>query len=151
MVLRLSVASRYAPLYLSVWSGGREKVTVCWRVPGVVVCVGMTTRAMLLALVWLVLVRCPICCVMVGGLGALTTLEGGAHTLGAGAGVCVHTLGVNAGVGAGDGVCTHTLGVDAGVRAGVEAVLKIERRLSTARSWAWQFSFVRSARMELGL
>jgi hypothetical protein len=107
---------------------------------------------MLLAFAWLEHVRCAIGCVPVSGLDALTTL-------GCGAGVCMHTLGVDAGVGAGAGACT-TLGVDAGVGAGAGAcntlgvdtgvvtlvvwatggmvdivgVLKIARRLSTAMS-----------------
>ncbi len=110
-------------------------------------------------------VRCAIGCVPVRGLDASTTL-------GSGAWVCMHTLGVDAGVGAGAGAC-NTLGVDAGVGAGagsyntlgvdagvvtrvfwatgglvdVVGVLKIDRRLSTARSWAWQLSCVQSARM----
>ena len=87
---RLSVASQYAPLYLSTWLGGKAKVTVCWRVLG-----WLTTMAMLLALAWLVGLRCAIGCVPVSGLDALTTL-------GSGAGVCMHTLGVDAGVGAGN-------------------------------------------------
>ncbi len=54
------------------------------------------------------------------------------------------------------GACS-TLGVDAGVviqvfwvtdgLVDVVGVLKIARRLSTARSWAWQLSCVRSACM----
>ncbi len=76
----MSVASQYAPLYLSTWLGGKAKVTVCWRVLG-----WLTTMAMLLALAWLVGVRCAIGCVPVSGLDALTTL-------GSGAGVCMHTL-----------------------------------------------------------
>ncbi len=83
------------------------------------------------------------------------------HTLGfdagvgAGTGAC-NTLGVDAGVGAGAGAC-NTLGVDAGVvtrvfwatggLVDVVGVLKIDRRLSTARSWAWRLSCMRSARM----
>jgi hypothetical protein len=177
VVSRLSVASRYAPLYLSTWFGGKAKVTIRWRVLG-----WLTTMDMLLALAWLVRVWCAIGCVPVSGLDASTTL-------GSGAGVCMHTLGVDAGLGAGAGACAigcapvsgldtsttlgsgagvfmHTLGVDAGVRAGAGAcntlgvdagvviqvfwatgglvdvvgVLKIARRLSTARSWAWQLS-----------
>ena len=48
---------------------------------------------------------------------------------------------------------THTLGVAAGVGAGLMfggppvGNLKIARRLSTDRSWAWQLSGVQSARM----
>jgi hypothetical protein len=128
----LSVASRYAPLYLSTWFGGKAKVTVRWRVLG-----WLTTMAMLLALAWLVRLRCAIGCVPVSGLDASATLESGA-------GVCMHTLGVDAGVGAGTGayaigcvpvsgldtsttlgsgagVCMHILGVDAGVGADVGA------------------------------
>ncbi len=141
---QLSVASQYAPLYLLTWFGGKAKVTVGWRVLG-----WLTTMDMLLALAWLVRVRCAIGCVPVSGLDALTTL-------GIGAGVCMHTLGVDAGVGAGAGVC-NTLGVDAGVvvrvfwatggLVDVVGVLKIAWRLSTARSWAWQLSCVRSACM----
>ncbi len=73
---------------------------------------------------------------------------------GSGAGVCMYTLGVNAGVGAGAGAC-NTLGVDAGVvtrvvwatggMVNVVGVLKIAQRLLTAMSWAWQLSCVRSA------
>jgi len=48
-----------------------------------------------------------------GCVAVLTTLGGGAYTVGAGAGICMYTLGVDAGVGVGSGVCTHTLGVDA--------------------------------------
>ena len=70
---------------------------------------------MLLGLTWLERVRCAIGCVTVFGVAALITVGGGAHTVGAGAGVCMYTLGVDAGVGVGSGVCTHTLGVDAGV------------------------------------
>jgi hypothetical protein len=133
VVSRLSVASRYAPLYLLTWFGGKAKVTVHWRVLG-----WLTTMDMLLVLAWLVRVRCAIGCVPVSGLDALTTL-------GSGAGVCMHTLGVDAGIGAGAGAC-NTLGVDAGVviqvfwvtggLVDVVGVLKIARRLSTARSWA---------------
>ncbi len=120
---------------------------------------------MLLALARLVRVWCVIGCVPVSGLDASTTL-------GSGAGVCMHTLGVDAGVGAGAEAC-NTLGVDAGVGAGtgdcntlgVEAgvvtrvvwatggmvdivdVLKIAQRLLTASSWAWQLSCVGSACM----
>ncbi len=120
---------------------------------------------MLLALAWLVHVRCAIGCVPVSGLYALTTL-------GSGAGVCMHTFGVDAGVGAGDVAC-NTLGVDAGVGAGAGAcnilgvdagivtrvvwatggmvdvvgMLKIARRLSTAMSWAWRLSCMQSACM----
>jgi hypothetical protein len=75
--------------------------------------------------------------------------------VGAGTGAC-NTLEVDAGVGAGAGAC-NTLGVDAGVvtqvfwatggLVDVVGVLKIDQRLSTARSWAWQLSCVRSARM----
>ncbi len=108
MVSRLSVASRYAPLYLLTWFGGKAKVTVRWRVLG-----WLTTMAMLLALARLVRVRCAIGCVPVRGLDASTTL-------GSGAGVCMHTLGVDAGVGAGAGAW-NTLGVDAGVGAGAGA------------------------------
>jgi hypothetical protein len=143
-VSRLSVASQYALLYLSTWFGGKVKVTVCWRVLG-----WLTTMDMLLALARLVRIECAIGCVPVSGLDALTTL-------GSGAGVCMHTLGVDAGVGAGAGAC-NTLGVDAGVviqvfwatggLVDVVGVLKIARRLSTARSWAWQLSCVRSAHM----
>ena len=141
---RLSVASRYAPLYLSTWFGGMAKVTIHWRVLG-----WLTTMAMLLALARLVHVRCAIGCVPVSGLDALTTL-------GSGAGVCMHTLGVDARVGAGAGAC-NTLGVDAGVviqvfwatggLVDIVGVLKIAWRLSTARSWAWKFSCVQSAHM----
>ena len=160
MVLRLSVASRYALLYLSTWFGGKAKVTVHWRVLG-----WLTSMAMLLALAWLMRVRCAIGCVPVSGLDALTTL-------GSGAGVCMHTLGVDAGVGAGAGAC-NTLGIDAGIGAGAGAcntlgvdagvvtqvfwatgglvdivgMLKIDWRLSTARSWAWQLSCMQSACM----
>ncbi len=157
---QLRVASQYAPLYLLTWFGGKAKVTVCWRVLG-----WLTSMAMLLALAWLVRVQCAIGCVPVSGLDASTTL-------GSGAGVCIHTLGVDAGVGAGAGAC-NTLGVDAGVGAGAGAcntlgvdagvvtqfvwatggmvdvvgVLKIAWRLLTARSWAWQLSCVQSACM----
>jgi hypothetical protein len=184
VVSRLSVASRYAPLYLSTWFGGKAKVTVGWRV-----LVWLTPMDMLLALAWLVRVRCAIGCVPVSGLDASTTLGSGAGvcmntlgvdagvgagagacaigcvpvsgldaltTLGSGAGVCMHTLGVDAGVGAGTGAC-NTLRVDAGVviqvfwatggLVDVVGVLKISWRLSTARSWAWQLSCVRSACM----
>jgi hypothetical protein len=176
VVSRLSVASQYAPLYLSTWFGGKAKVTVHWRVLG-----WLTSMAMLLALAWLMRVRCAIGCVPVSGLDASTTLGSDAgvcmHTLGvdagvgAGAGAC-NTLGVDAGVGAGAGAC-NSLGVDAGVGAGAGAcntlgvdagvvtrvvwetggmvdvvgMLKIAWRLSTARSWAWQLSCVRSACM----
>jgi hypothetical protein len=144
VVLRLSVASQYAPLYLSTWFGGKAKVTVRWRVLG-----WLTSMAMLLALAWLVCIRCAIGCVPVSGLDTLTTL-------GSGAGVCMHTLGVDAGVGAGAGAY-NILGVDAGVvtqvvwatggMVDVVGVLKIAWRLSTARSWAWQLSCVQSACM----
>ena len=143
MVSRLSVASRYSPLYLSTWFGGKAKVTVRWRVLG-----WLTTMDMLLALAWLVRIRCAIGCVPVSGLDASTTL-------GSGAGVCMHTLGVDAGVGAGAGAC-NTLRVDAGVvtrvfwvtggLVDVVGMLKIAWRLLTARSWAWQLSCMRSAR-----
>jgi hypothetical protein len=143
-VSRLSVASQYALLYLLTWFGGKAKMTVRWRVLG-----GLTTMAMLLALAWLVRVRCAIGCVSVSGLDASTTR-------GSGAGVCMHILGVDAGVGAGAGAC-NTLGVDAGVvtqvfwatggLVDIVGVLKIAWRLSTARSWAWQLSCVQSARM----
>ena len=92
-------------------------------------------------------------CVPVVGVAALITLGGGAHTVGAGAGVCMHTLGVDAGVGVGAGVCMHTLGGDAEVGANwmfggpPDGKLKIARGLLTARSWAWQLSGVRSACM----
>ena len=81
---------------------------------------------------------------LVIGVGALTTLGGGAYTVGAGAGVCIHTLGGDAGV----GVCMPPLGSDAGVGFSwmfggpPDGKLKIARRLSTARSWAWQLSDV---------
>ena len=87
------------------------------------------------------------------GWSCATTLVSGALTLGADAGVCTYTLGIDAGVGAGAGVCTHTLGVDAGVGAAwmfggpPDGKLKIARRIVTARSWAWKLSGVRSARM----
>ena len=73
---------------------------------------------------------------LVIGVGALTTLGGRAHTVGAGAGVCMHTLGGDAGV----GVCMPTLGSDAGVGScwmlgePPDCKLKIAQRLSTARS-----------------
>ena len=106
---RLSVASRYAPLYLSTWFGGKEKVTVCWQVLGV-----LTTMSMLLDLAWLMRVWCAIGCALVRGLGASITLGGGALTLGACARVCISTLGIGACVGAGSGAC-NTLGGDAGI------------------------------------
>ncbi len=119
-------------MYLPTWFGGKAKVTLRWRVLG-----WLPTMAMLLALAWLVRVRYAISCVPVSGLDASTTL-------GSGAGVCMHTLGVDAGVGAGAGafaigcvpvsgldasttlgsgagVCMYTLGVDAGVGAGAGA------------------------------
>ena len=104
---------------------------------------GLTTRAMLLALTWLERVRCAIGCVPVIGVGALTTLGDGAHTFGAGAGVCMRTLGVDAGVGAGVGSTSWMFG------GPPDGKLKIARRLSTVRSWAWQLSGVRSARMAI--
>ncbi len=176
MVSRLSVASQYAPLYLLTWFGGKAKVTIRWGVLG-----WLTSMAIMLALARLVRVWCAIGCVPVSGLDASTTL-------GSGAGVCMHTLGVDAGVGAGAGAC-NTLGVDAGVGAGAGAcntlgvdarvgagagacntlgvdagvvtrviwatggmvdvvgMLKIARRLLTARSWAWQSSCVQPACM----
>ena len=60
-----------------------------------------------------------------GGSGTLTTLGGGAPTVGAGVGVCTPTLGVVAGVGG-----SWMLG---GPPVGR---LKMARRLSTASSWA---------------
>ncbi len=66
-------------------------------------------------------------------------------------GGCTTTLGAATGVG------TDTLVDDAGVVLwsaqmvggwlGGVGVLKMARRLSTAKSWAWQLSFERSARM----
>ena len=96
MVSRFSVASQYSPLYLVTWVLGKEKETILWLVLG-----GLTTMAMLLALTWLEHVWCAMGCVPLVGLGALTTLVGGAHTVGAGAGVCMHTFGVDSGVGVG--------------------------------------------------
>ena len=64
----------------------------------VVVRARLTTRAMLLALAWFVSVQCAIGCVAGSGWGSAITLGSGALTLGADVGVCVHTLGVDAGV-----------------------------------------------------
>ena len=130
------VSCQYTLLYLSTLVGGMAKETVRWLVLG-----GLTTMAMLFALTWLERVWCAIGCVPMVGVTALITLGGGAHTFGAGAGVCMYTLGFDAGVGVGSGVCTHTLGVDAGVGdswmfGGLPVgKLKMAWRLSTASSW----------------
>jgi hypothetical protein len=101
---------------------------------GVVARAGLTTRVMLLALAWLVSVQCAIGCVAgSGGWSSATTLGSGALTLGADAGVCTYTLGIDAGVGAGAGVCMHTFGVDSGVGVGaVRTPLELMQRLELA-------------------
>ena len=106
-------------------------MTICWPVLG-----RLATRAILLAITWVERVRCAIGCVLVIGVGALTTLGGGAYTVGAGAVVCIHTLGGDAGI----GICMPTLGSDAGVGScwmfggPPDGKLKIVQRLSAARS-----------------
>ena len=71
-------------------------------------------------------------------VGAVSTLGSGAPTLGSGVCVCMITLGAAAGVVNGSDVA------HGGTFGGV-GVLKMALRLSTARSWAWQLSGVRSA------
>ncbi len=70
----------------------------------------------------------------------MATLGVGTTTLGAATGVGTTILADEA------GVVLWSAGMVVGLLGGV-SVLKMARRLSTARSWAWQLFFERSARM----
>ena len=85
--------------------------------------------------------RCAIGCELVGG--AAITLGGGASPVGAGAGAgALVTLGGGAPT-VGAGAMVGDSRMFGGPPVGR---LKISRRLSSASSWSWQLSSVRSAR-----